>query len=85
VVKKQEASRMHQLIITLEASTNRYKDEYAEAIKTTLKTVQDKVNRSMGLLQVTDLDLGVAQCNIYQVWSTGSYRLNVADLPLGCN
>ena len=57
VVKKQEASRMSELIKTLEASINRYKEEYAalisqaEAIKTTLKQVQGKVNRSMGLLQ----------------------------------
>ena len=57
VIKKNEASRMHELITTLEASINRCKEEYAglisqaEAIKTTLMTVQDKVNRSMGLLQ----------------------------------
>jgi len=57
VVKKSEAARMAELISTLEASINRYKEEYAtlisqaEAIKTTLKQVQDKVNRSMGLLQ----------------------------------
>merc|ERR1719510_2227055 len=54
---KQEAGRMAELIKTLEASINRYKEEYAalisqaEAIKTTLKQVQEKVNRSMGLLQ----------------------------------
>ena len=61
VVKKQEASRMSELIKTLEASINRYKEEYAalisqaEAIKTTLKQVQGKVNRPMGLL----LSLGI--------------------------
>ena len=44
VVKKKEASRMSELIKTLEASINRYKEEYAalisqaEAIKTTPKT-----------------------------------------------
>ena len=57
IIKKNEASRMHELITTLEDSIDRYKEEYtglitqAEAIKTTLKTVQDKVNRSMGLRQ----------------------------------
>ena len=62
VIKKNEASRMHELITTLEASINRYKEEYAglisqaEAIKTTLKTVQDKVNRNMGLRQSLSIE-----------------------------
>merc|ERR1719427_2521204 len=57
VIKKNEAEKMTALISQLEASITRYKDEYAqlisqaESIKSTLKTVQDKVNRSMGLLQ----------------------------------
>ena len=48
-----EASRMQELITTLEASINRYKEKYAglilqaDAIKTTLK----KINRSMGLMK----------------------------------
>ena len=57
VVKKNEAEKMKELILKLEGSIAKYKEEYAqlisqaESIKTTLKTVQDKVNRSMGLLQ----------------------------------
>ena len=57
VIKKDESEKMTALISQLEASITRYKDEYAqlisqaESIKSTLKTVQDKVNRSMGLLQ----------------------------------
>merc|ERR1740128_1398188 len=56
-VKKNEAEKMTKLIYTLEASIAKYKEEYAqlisqaEAIKTSLKTVQDKVERSMGLLK----------------------------------
>ena len=56
-VKKTEAEKMTKLISTLEASISKYKEEYAqlisqaEAIKTSLKTVQDKVERSMGLLK----------------------------------
>ena len=56
-VKKNEAERMTKLISTLEASIAKYKEEYAqlisqaEAIKTNLKTVQDKVDRSMSLLK----------------------------------
>ena len=56
-VKKNEAEKMTKLISTLEASIARYKEEYAqlisqaEAIKTSLKTVQDKVDRSMSLLK----------------------------------
>jgi len=57
VIKKNESERMTALISQLESSITKYKDEYAqlisqaESIKSTLKTVQDKVNRSMGLLQ----------------------------------
>merc|ERR1719300_2106755 len=57
VVKKAEAEKIKDVIVKLESSINRYKEEYAqlisqaESIKTTLNTVQDKVNRSMALLQ----------------------------------
>jgi len=56
VIKKNKAERMTALISQLEAFIAKYKDEYAQvisqagSIKSTLKTVQDKVNRSMGLL-----------------------------------
>jgi len=57
VVKKAEAEKIKDVIVKLESSINRYKEEYAqlisqaESIKNTLNTVQDKVNRSMALLK----------------------------------
>merc|ERR1719312_1923672 len=57
VVKKNEAEKIKDVIVKLESSIGKYKEEYAqlisqaEAIKTTLNTVQDKVNRSMSLLK----------------------------------
>ncbi len=56
-VKQKEAEEMTSLISRLEASINNYKEEYAqlisqaEAIKSDLKQVQDKVDRSMSLLK----------------------------------
>ena len=57
VVKKEQAEKIKNEIVKLEASIGKYKEEYAqlisqaESIKNTLKTVQDKVNRSMALLK----------------------------------
>merc|ERR1719422_423334 len=57
VVKKNEAEKIKDVIVKLESSIGKYKEEYAqlisqaESIKTTLNTVQDKVNRSMALLK----------------------------------
>ncbi len=56
-VKQREAEEMTRVIGRLEASINNYKEEYAqlisqaEAIKSDLKQVQDKVDRSMALLK----------------------------------
>ena len=56
-VKQREAEEMAALIDKLETSINNYKEEYAqlisqaEAIKSDLKQVQDKVDRSMSLLK----------------------------------
>jgi len=56
-VKQKEADDMSATISRLEKSINSYKEEYAqlisqaEAIKTDLKHVQDKVDRSMALLR----------------------------------
>ena len=55
--KEEEADNMTALIGRLEESINNYKEEYAqlisqaEAIKTDLKQVQEKVDRSMSLLK----------------------------------
>ena len=55
--KEREAAEMTALIGRLEESINNYKEEYAqlisqaEAIKTDLKQVQEKVDRSMSLLK----------------------------------
>ncbi len=55
--KEREAENMKQVISKLEASINSYKEEYAqlisqaEAIKSDLKQVQEKVDRSMSLLK----------------------------------
>merc|ERR1719219_1413637 len=57
VVKKAEAEKIKDVIAKLESSIGKYKEEYAqlisqaESIKSTLNTVQDKVNRSMALLK----------------------------------
>jgi dynein heavy chain 1 len=55
--KEHEAENMKKVITQLEESINSYKEEYAqlisqaEAIKTDLKQVQEKVDRSMSLLK----------------------------------
>ena len=63
-IKEKEGEKMKTLIRDLEISINNYKEEYAqlisqaEAIKTNLKQVQDKVDRSMSLLQSLGIERG---------------------------
>ncbi len=63
-VKQREAEEMTSIIDRLEASINNYKEEYAqlisqaEAIKSDLKQVQDKVDRSMALLESLGIEKG---------------------------